>query len=95
MNCFISVNKTRLLKFLLYFSKRTLLIGYCFNGVTSSMLLSSGSLLSVTWFPVSERTTATAVCTMSLQFGIGFGFITGYNHYFKFQIIKIVIMTYI
>jgi len=41
------------------------------------MLTSSSSLLSVTWFPVSERTTATAVCTMSLQFGIGLGFVTG------------------
>ncbi|XP_067937108.1 solute carrier family 49 member 4-like [Watersipora subatra] len=52
-------------------------IGCYFTGVSSCLALAGPPLLSVLWFPVTERTTATAFASMSTHFGIGLGFIVG------------------
>ena len=46
-------------------------------GAVGGVALSAAPLLSVLWFPVDERTTATAAATMFGYVGTGLGFITG------------------
>ena len=46
-------------------------------GAAGSMSIAAAPLTSVLWFPVDERTTATAAATMAGYVGIGLAFITG------------------
>ncbi|XP_067935936.1 solute carrier family 49 member 4-like isoform X2 [Watersipora subatra] len=58
-------------------AKGVFALGCFFTGLSSSLALVGPTLLSVLWFPVAERTTATAFAAMSPHFGIGLGFIIG------------------
>lgn len=46
-------------------------------GITSGVFMSAPPLVSVLWFPVRERTTATALAVSGGFVGESLGFITG------------------
>ncbi|XP_067935939.1 solute carrier family 49 member 4-like [Watersipora subatra] len=52
-------------------------IGSLFNGLTACITMAAPPLLSVIWFPLSERTTATALSSMAGYMGTGMAFLTG------------------
>ena len=56
---------------------RTANIGQFFIALAGPFLVQGPSLLSVTWFPPHQRTTATAIASTSLGFGIALSFIVG------------------
>ena len=45
--------------------------------VATCITLAASSLVSVTWFPVYQRNTATSIAALATPFGLGFGFIVG------------------
>ncbi|XP_067935938.1 solute carrier family 49 member 4-like [Watersipora subatra] len=47
------------------------------TGLPNCIFLAGAPLLSVLWFPVNERTTATALATISTYMGVGFSFVCG------------------
>ncbi|XP_067936243.1 solute carrier family 49 member 4-like [Watersipora subatra] len=52
-------------------------IGSLCNGITSCISTAAAPLLSATWFPATERITATAFSAASVSLGSGLAFITG------------------
>ena len=56
---------------------RLIAIGSCLAGITACITMAAPPLLSVLWFPTSERTTATALSAMAGYLGTGVAFITG------------------
>eukprot|EP00042_Codosiga_hollandica_P026637 m.127234 g.127234 ORF g.127234 m.127234 type:complete len:275 (+) comp52257_c0_seq4:149-973(+) len=52
-------------------------IGAFINGLAGPMVSSFPPLLSSTWFPPGQRTTATAVTTLSQYLGVAFSFVMG------------------
>lgn len=52
-------------------------IGSIFNGVAASITMAGPPLLSVIWFPVHERTTATALAAGASYLGTGVSFLSG------------------
>ncbi|XP_072021194.1 solute carrier family 49 member 4-like [Amphiura filiformis] len=52
-------------------------IGQFFIALAGPFLVQGPPLLSVTWFPPNQRTTATAVATISMEFGVALSFILG------------------
>jgi len=52
-------------------------IGQGFNGVAMSVLMAAPAAVSKTWFPVTERTTATAVSFLSTAMGVAAAFLFG------------------
>eukprot|EP00298_Acanthocystis_sp_HF-20_P011272 c19307_g1_i3.p1 GENE.c19307_g1_i3~~c19307_g1_i3.p1 ORF type:complete len:288 (-),score=68.11 c19307_g1_i3:101-964(-) len=59
--------------------KYLLIISMIFNGLSSTSLNFSGPLVSSTWFPPSERATATAIGSIAPYIGSSLGFIIGPN----------------
>ncbi|KAF6036659.1 hypothetical protein EB796_005052 [Bugula neritina] len=57
--------------------KWLIVVGAALNGITGAVTMASPSLLSVTWFPTSERAIATAFAVLSGYTGNGLAFITG------------------
>ncbi|XP_067935944.1 solute carrier family 49 member 4-like [Watersipora subatra] len=49
--------------------------GCLLSGIAACLAFAGPPLLSVIWFPVAERTTATALASMSTHFGAGLSFI--------------------
>ena len=54
-----------------------MLIGCALLGVAPAVLTSACSLISVTWFPVYQRATATSIAALGAPIGYAFGFIFG------------------
>jgi len=61
-----------------YIMNRLIVVGAALNGITGAVTMASPSLLSVTWFPTSERAIATAFAVLSGYTGNGLAFITGF-----------------
>lgn len=64
------------------------LFGSIFCGVASTVTMAGSPLLSVIWFPLRERTTATALAAGSASVGVGISFLTGLSDFFYFLSIK-------
>ena len=60
---------------------RVMVFGSVFNGVAASITMAAPSLLSVIWFPLNERTTATALGAASGYVGTGVAFVAGRSLY--------------
>ena len=56
---------------------RTANIGQFFNGLAGAFLVQLASLVSTTWFPPYQRTTATAVSSIAMELGMAVSFILG------------------
>ncbi|KAF6034290.1 shk-1 [Bugula neritina] len=54
-------------------------VGSPLVGVGMCSILTAPSLLSLTWFPVNERNTATGCASIAVYVGVGLGFIAGPN----------------
>ena len=67
---------------------RLVVIGSVSIGIVNCFALAGAPLLSVVWFPVSERTTATALAAMSTYFGLGSAFIAGKFYVFYFILVR-------
>ncbi len=52
-------------------------IGQILNGFPGPVAMGGAPLLSATWFPVNQRITATAICTIFNGLGIAVSFIIG------------------
>ena len=51
--------------------------GQFFNGLAGPVTQAAPTLLSTNWFPVDERTTATAIASLMGSFGVAVSFIIG------------------
>lgn len=51
--------------------------GQFFNGLAGPVTQAAPTLLSTNWFPVHERTTATAVASLMGSLGVAMSFIIG------------------
>ena len=60
------------------------MFGYAAVGITASVTIPTSSLFSVTWFPVSQRTTATTIVSSSTFIGFTVAYLTG-----KLSIVKL------
>ena len=56
---------------------RLVIPGNFVAGLSSTVAMGASSLLSNTWFPVSERTTATSIAAQSNVFGVATTYIAG------------------
>lgn len=59
---------------------RLLLVGSTMNGVTGAITMAAPSLVSVKWFPTSERTIATSFAALSGYVGNAMSFVTGMQY---------------
>ena len=71
-------NRNSCLQIRLYlFTCRTINIAQCLNGLAGPVCMGGPPVLSALWFPIHERTTATAFQTVFNYLGVGLSFIIG------------------
>ena len=52
-------------------------VGQALNGLAGPVAMAAAPVLSATWFPVRERTTATAIMSMANNLGVALSFVLG------------------
>jgi len=56
--------------------------GHLLNGLAGPVCMSAPPLISATWFPASQRTTATSLALLSGNVGFALGFVLGNVYYY-------------
>ena len=78
--CSLTIGKTMLyrgMEFLFLLLDRSMNVGQIMNGLGGMLAQAAGPFISGTWFPPEERTTATAISSLSCPFGIALSYVIG------------------